>query len=177
MVMNSREVWTALHGMVFGFIFLVGFSGALYAVYSMKPEWLTAEGMTKTVNNVKVYLWALAISAWAAVFTGAYIVYPWYRAAPPAGTTDLTHFPKALLVANPDLAFWHNFGMEWKEHVAFFAPIAATVVAFIVTYYGPQLSKKVGMRNAVMVFFILAFATAAAAGVFGAFITKSAPVR
>jgi hypothetical protein len=177
MIMNSHEVWMAVHGMVFGFIFLLGFSGALYAIYSMKAEWLTVEGMTRTVNNVKVYLWALAISAWVAVFTGAYIVYPWYRATPPSGTTDLTNFPKALLVANPSLAFWHNFGMEWKEHVAFLAPIAATVVAFIVSYYGPQLARKVGERRAVMVFFILAFVTAAAAGVFGAFITKAAPVH
>jgi hypothetical protein len=177
MVMDAREIWTVVHGMVFGFIFLLGFSGALYAVYSMKPEWQTAEGIAKTVKNIKVYLWALAASVWAAVFTGAYIVYPWYRAVPPAGTTDLSTFPKSLLLLNPNTALWHNFGMEWKEHVAFLAPIAATVVAFVVSYYGPALAKKVGERRAVMIFFIFAFATAAAAGLFGAFITKAAPVH
>ena len=67
--------------------------------------------------------------------------------------------------------------MEWKEHVAFLAPIAATVVAFVVSYYGPLLAKKVGERRAVMVFFIFAFAAAAVAGVLGAFINKYAPVR
>lgn len=87
MEMNVREIWTVVHGMVFGFIFLLGFSGALYAVYSMKPEWLTAEGMTKTVNNIKIYLWALAASVWAAVFTGAWVVYPLYRATPPESPT------------------------------------------------------------------------------------------
>lgn len=177
MVMNSNEIWTAIHGMVFGFIFLLGFSGALYAVYSMKSEWLTVEGVTKTFNNVKIYLWGLAISVWAAVITGAYIVYPWYRATAPKGTVDLTNFPKFLLLANPNTAEWHNFGMEWKEHVAFLAPIAATVVAFVVSYYGPTLAKKIGIRNAVMVFFIMAFITAAVAGLFGAFITKAAPVH
>jgi hypothetical protein len=177
MVMDAREIWTVVHGMVFGFIFLLGFSGALYAVYSMKPEWQTAEVIAKTVKNIKVYLWALAASVWAAVFTGAYIVYPWYRAVPPAGTTDLSTFPKSLLLLNPNTALWHNFGMEWKEHVAFLAPIAATVVAFVVSYYGPALAKKVGERRAVMIFFIFAFATAAAAGLFGAFITKAAPVH
>ena len=175
--MNTHDIWTTVHGMVFGFIFLLGFSGALYAIYSMKAEWLTTEGITKTVNNIKVYLWALAISVLAAVFTVAYIVYPWYRATPPAGTTDLTNFPKFLLMANPNLAFWHNFGMEWKEHVAFIAPMAATVVAFAATYYGPELAKKVGERRAIMIFFVLAFVTAAAAGMFGAFITKAAPVH
>ena len=177
MVMNSHEIWTTVHGMVFGFIFLLGFSGALYAVYSMKAEWLTVEGMTHAVNNIKIYMWTLAISVWAAVFTGAWIVYPWYRANPPVGTTDLTNFPKFFLLANPNIAEWHDFGMEWKEHVAFLAPIAATVVAFVVTYYGPQLARKVGERRAVMIFFILAFVAAAAAGLFGAFITKAAPVH
>ena len=56
--------------------------------------------------------------------------------------------------------------MEWKEHVAFLAPMAVTVVAFVVSYYGPALAKKVGERNAVMIFFIFAFVTAAIAGLF-----------
>jgi hypothetical protein len=177
MAMTGNEIWTVVHGMVFGFIFLLGFSGALYAVYSMKAEWLTAEGVAKSINNIKIYLWVLAGSVWAAVFTGAYIVYPWYRATPPSGTTDLTNFPKFLLLANTTTADWHNFGMEWKEHVAFLAPIAATVVAFVVSYYGPILAKKVGERRAVMIFFIFAFVTASAAGLFGAFITKAAAVH
>src|SRR5215510_8636349 len=177
MELSARELVTVIHGLVFGFIFLLGFSGALYAVYSLRPEWLTAEGVTKTVNNIKVYLWGLALSVWAAVFTGAWIVYPWYRAVPPDGTTDLTTFPKFLLLANPSTAEWHEFGMEWKEHVAFLAPIAATVVAFVVSYYGPQLAKKVGERRAVMIFFIFAFVATAIAGMFGAFITKAAAVR
>lgn len=180
MEMNVREIWTAIHGMVFGFIFLLGFSGALYAVYSLRAEWLTAEGVQKTLRNIKVYLWALAASVWAAVITGAWIVYPWYRAVPPQGTTDpaaLATFPKFLLLANESTAEWHEFGMEWKEHVAFLAPFAATVVAFVVSYYGPVLAKKVKEQRAVMAFFIFAFATAAVAGLFGAFITRAAPVR
>ena len=32
MEMNLRETWTVVHGMVFGFIFLLGFSGALYMI-------------------------------------------------------------------------------------------------------------------------------------------------
>lgn len=177
MEMTVREIWTVIHGMVFGFIFLLGFSGALYAVYAMRPEWLSAEGMNRTINLTKAFVWALAISAWGAVISGTFIVYPWYRAAPPEGTADLSAYPRSLLLADPGTAEWHRFGMEWKEHVAFLAPIAATVVAFIVSYYGPTLAKKVGERRAVMIFFIVSFAAAAAAGMFGAFITKAAPVR
>jgi hypothetical protein len=177
MDMNVREIWTVVHGMVFGFIFLLGFSGALYMVYSMKPELLTADGISKTAKAAKVYVWGLALSVWAAVFTGAWVVYPWYRATPPEGTLDLSTFPKFLLIASESTAKWHEFGMEWKEHVAFIAPIAATVVAFVVSYYGPTLAKKVGERRAVMIFFIVAFVATAIAGMFGAFITKAAAVR
>jgi hypothetical protein len=180
MEMNVREIWTVVHGMVFGFIFLLGFSGALYAVYSIKAAWLTAEGVEKSVRNIKIYLWALAASVWAAVITGAWVIYPWYRAVPPEGTTDpvaLAAFPKFLLLANKSTAEWHEFGMEWKEHVAFLAPFAATAVAFAVSYYGPMLVKKAAERRALMGFFVVAFVAAAAAGLFGAFITKAAPVR
>ncbi len=62
-----------------------------------------------------------------------------------------------------------------ERHVAFLAPIAATVVAFVVSYYG-RLAKKVGERRAVMIF-IFAFIATAISGMFGAFITKAAAVR
>jgi len=72
---------------------------------------------------------------------------------------------------------WQEFGMEWKEHVAFMAPMAATVAAFAVSYYGPLLARKVHERRAVILFFIFAFVTAAVAGLFGALITRVAPVH
>jgi hypothetical protein len=81
------------------------------------------------------------------------------------------------LLANESTAFWHKFGMEWKEHVAFISPLAATVVAFAVQYYGAALTKKPEIRRWVMIFFVVAFLAASAAGMFGAFITKAAPVR
>jgi len=175
--MDTRELWTVLHGMIFGAIFLLGYTGAMYGVYLMKPEWLTTEGNNSNVNFIRVFLWLLAGTLWAAVITGAYIVYPWYRAVPPEGLADLTHFSKFLLLANESTAFWHEFGMEWKEHVAFIAPMAATVVAYVVQYYGAGLSKKPDVRRWVMVFFTVAFVAAAIAGLLGAFITKAAPVR
>jgi hypothetical protein len=104
-------------------------------------------------------------------------VYPWYRARPPEGTTDLIAFPRALLLASESTAKWHTFGMEWKEHVAWIAPMAATVVAYSVSYYGPILAKKTNERRAILIFFVVAFLTAAIAGIFGAFINKVAPIR
>jgi len=177
MEVTGRELWTFIHGMGFGAVFLLAFAGGLAELYSMRPEWMTSEGMRARVRRMKTGLWIMAITVWLTVITGTFIVYPWYRAAPPEGTADLSAFPRSLLLAEPNTAGWHTFGMEWKEHVGWLAPIAATVVAAIVSYYGPEISRRVGERRAVAIFFIIAFLTAAAAGAFGAFITKAAPVQ
>jgi hypothetical protein len=177
MDISIREGWTVLHGMLFGAAFLVAFAGGVAGLYSLRPEWVTVQGIQERMVRLKVGLWGMAAIAWATVFTGTFIVYPWYRAAPPEGTVDLTNFPRYLLLASPNTAAWHSFGMEWKEHVGWLAPIAATVVAFAVSYYGPSLAKRVGERRALMVFFVVSFFAATAAGVFGAFINKVAPIR
>lgn len=97
------------------------------------------------------------------------MVYPWYRDKAPTS-------PRSTLLASPDTELWHKFAMEWKEHVAWLSPILATVVAFIVIYYGVALSRNERLRRTTMTLFIIAFAAAAVAGGFGALITKAAPV-
>jgi hypothetical protein len=85
--------------------------------------------------------------AWVTVLTGTWIIYPWYREALAgetcAGCAGLS-LPEAPRVrrrisCSPTCrtGVWHTFGMEWKEHIAWIAPILATAVAFLVTYYGP----------------------------------------
>jgi uncharacterized membrane protein len=103
------------------------------------------------------------------VLTGTWIVYPWYREATPES-------PRSILLADPDRAEWHTFGMEWKEHVAWISPLLATAAAFLVVYYGKRLAADRTLRNLVIVLFVSAFAVAAIAGLLGALITKAAPV-
>lgn len=177
MEISVREGWTVLHGMLFGAAFMVAFAGGLAGMYSLRPEWVTVAGVKERLLRLKVGMWAMALIAWATVVSGTFIVYPWYRAKPPEGITDLTSYPRYWLLASESTAGWHQFGMEWKEHVGWLAPIAATVVAFAVTYYGPSLAKRVGERRALMVFFVVSFAAASIAGIFGAFINKIAPIR
>jgi hypothetical protein len=177
MEISGRELWTVIHGMTFGALFLLAFAGGLAGLYSLRPEWVTVEGVKERLVRLKAGLWAMAAVVWATVLTGTYIVYPWYRAQPPAGTTDLTNFPRYLLLASESTAEWHKFGMEWKEHVGWIAPIAATVVAYVVGVYGPQLAGDSKIRRALVWFFVVAFVTAGIAGMFGAFINKVAPVR
>jgi hypothetical protein len=175
--MDSREIWSIIHGAVFGLIFLVGFSGAIYALHSLQQDWQTPQGLEKNARNIKIYLWVLAACVWAAVLTGTYIVYPWYRATPPEGTYDLSAFPRYFLISSAATEGWHEFAMEWKEHVAFLAPFGATVAAYAASYYGKRLAWRTQERRAVLIFLIFAFATAAVAGLAGTLITKVAPVR
>jgi len=176
MDLTNRETWAALHGMVFGALFLLAFAGGLAGLWSLRPDWVTVSGLQERLFRLKVGVATMAIVAWVTVISGTWIVYPWYRAKPPAGTTDLSEYPRSLLLTTPGKEDWHEFGMEWKEHIAWISPILATAVAFIVLYYGNQLIVDKKLRYAAMTLFILAFAAAGIAGGFGAFITKAAPL-
>jgi len=169
MELTPRETWTVIHGMILGATFLLAFAGGLAGLYSFRPEFATISGLRERLPRLSIGTWLMALAAWGTVITGTWVVYPWYRDA--AKTS-----PRSLLLADPAKAEWHNFGMEWKEHVAWIAPILATAVAFVVLYYGVRLAREQGMRRVLMALFVLAFAAAAVAGLFGAFINKVAPI-
>ena len=175
MSLTTRELWAAIHGMILGGGFLIAFSGGLAGLYSLRHRWLSAAGIKERISRMKWETGLMGLVSFLTVFTGTYIVYPWYRATAPEGA-DLAQFPRNFLLANPNLAAWHTFGMEWKEHVAWFSPILAVAVAYLVFKYGPTLAENQQLRRMAIVLFILAFAAAAIAGLFGAFITKAAPI-
>ncbi len=176
MELGNRELWALIHGMGLGAVFLLAFGGGIAGLWSLRDRLVTEEGIAERTPRLVIGTTVMAVVAWLTVFVGTWIVYPWYRAKPPEGTTDLTAYPRSLLLSIPDKAEWHKFGMEWKEHVAWLAPFLATAVAFATIYYGAQLIHRGEIRRAMLVFFTLAFASAAAAGLFGALITKAAPV-
>lgn len=176
MELTGRELWTVLHGLIFGTVFLLAFAGGLAGLWSLRAELITVAGVQERMRRLWAGAWSMAIIAWVTVITGTYIVYPWYREPAPEGA-DLKEYPRAFLLSDPDTDLWHKFGMEWKEHIAWAAPILATAVAFIVTWYGRRLAHDTRLRYATMGLFVLAFAAAAVAGLFGAFINKAAPIR
>ncbi len=175
MSLSFREFWTAFHGMILGAPFLLAFGGGLAELYSLRSDMLTVEGIKTRLQRLRMGTLAMAIISFLTVVSGSYIVYPWYRATPPEGA-DLSLYPRSFLKADPSLAAWHGFGMEWKEHIAWFSPILAFAAAFLVWKYGPELVKNEQLRRIVIIVFSLAFATAAIAGLLGAFITKAAPI-
>ncbi|MEO8229406.1 MAG: hypothetical protein ABI628_06545 [Chloroflexota bacterium] len=181
MELTERELFTVLHGLVLGTLFLLAFGGGLAGLYSLRERLLTAEGVQERMPRLLIGTWVMAVVAWLTALSGTFIAYPWYRATPPTGTdvkdpAALVDFPRYLLLAQEKTAGWHHFGMEWKEHVAWISPFLATAVAFAVVYYGAQLVSRGDVRRAIIMFFVLAFAAAGVAGLFGAFITKAAPV-
>ncbi len=111
----------------------------------------------------------MAAIAWVTVITGTWIVYPWYR-------EDVPTSPRSVLLENSDTADWHEFAFEWKEHIAWLAPMLATAAAFTVFYYRADLIKNQTARKVAMGLFIAAFAIAAIAGILGALVTKNASV-
>lgn len=176
MEITYRELMTIVHGMLFGVFFWMATFGLLVMLWRSMYE-RQGPGLTEAGHRWEwLYLAVMVVLGWGAVFTGAYIVYPWYRAAAPAGLASLAGYPKALLVASPHTAGWHNLGMEWKEHVAWMAPIAATAVAFVLARYKGAVEEHRALRRRVLVFAAAAFVTAGIAGMFGAMIDKAAPV-
>jgi hypothetical protein len=177
MEITTRDLLTVMHGMGFGALFMLAFSGAIGEFYRLSSPASAANVNDRTTALLKVYLIGMVVLSWLTVFSGAYIVYPWYRAAPPAGFFDITSYPKQLLVSNPKTSGWHDLGMEWKEHVAWIAPISMTMVAYVYGKYGQSLNKYASLRKAALVFTLAAFIATGAAGAFGAFLNKYAPVR
>src|SRR5262250_3240322 len=119
MQISDRELWTLVHGMGFGAAFLLAFAGGLAGLYSLRPEFVTPEGISERVMRLRWGIVVMAVLVWLTVIVGTYVVYPWYRAAPPKDLDQkvqseaLRDFPRYWLLASENTAEWHNFGMEW----------------------------------------------------------------
>lgn len=177
MEMTVREFWTLIHGMGFGALYLLACPVAVselyrrYRPYSLQP--------IEIADEVFLDGWLAAMSAlaWMTVLTGAYVIYPWYRATPPVGVSALSAFPQALLKSNPATIGWHSMGMEWKEHVAWIASISITMAFAVFHHYQRSLRNHPYLRSAVLIFVLVSFASAGIAGFFGAELNKHAPVE
>ena len=178
MELSYREGLTVIHGLVLGTAFLLAFAGGLAGLWSLRPGFLTAAGIRERMRRLYIGTWGMAVAAWATVITGTWIVYPWYRAklaesgadefagcaghVLPSATCSPRDFLRSEVAGNTRQ--WHEFGMEWKEHIAWLSPILATVAAFIVVYYGVNLVRHDRVRRTAMTLFVLSFVCAVVAG-------------
>ncbi len=150
-----------IHGLVFGAIFLLAYSGGIIGLLDLHASWETRKGQRALTKQLVIGTWAMAIVAWLTVITGTYLVYPLYR----------TEFRPVLAST-----FWNTFSMALKTHIGWFAPILATTVAVVIWRYKTQLVKEKHIRYALEVLFTLAFLSAGVAGLLGALTTKALPV-
>jgi hypothetical protein len=177
MEISVRALASELHGMFIGGFFLMAVFGVMVELFRSKyvkqPSELTARGQSLR----SFYLLVTPALGWIAVLLGAYIVYPWYRAIPPAGVASLAGYPQRLLLSRPGTSGWHRVGMEWKEHVGWFAPITITMVAYVMAQHRLAMQKYPQIRAAVLVFALVALVSGGIAGFFGAIIDNHAPVK
>src|SRR5215471_5181018 len=99
MYLSSSALLTALHGIVFGGLFLLAYSGGLLGLYSLRPSWVTLTGYRGLVRRLTAGTWIMALVAWLTVLSGTYLILPQYLAG-----------PKATLLAHPGLAPLNDVG-------------------------------------------------------------------
>ncbi|HET6170298.1 MAG TPA: hypothetical protein VFE01_08965 [Terracidiphilus sp.] len=177
MDITSHAFWSLVHGMGFGGLYLLACSGAILELWRRFAPSSPVPVTAQDERFIRIYFAVMAALAWLAVLTGAYLVYPWYRAIPPAAATSLSAFPQRLLLSNRSTAAWHSVGMEWKEHVAWLAPISTTMACAVLMRHGRGLKDHPQLRNAVLCFVVVAMVAAGIAGFFGAEIDDHAPVE
>ena len=51
MAVTQNELWTIIHGMTPGAIFLLAFSGGIAELYALRAEWETNLGMTNALRE------------------------------------------------------------------------------------------------------------------------------
>ena len=176
MEITTRGLWSLIHGIGFGALYLMAVCGLFVMLYrqfaSTKPD----SDKSDSSLSLRIYLLAMAASAWLSVLSGTYIVYPWYRASAPTGAANLAAFPRALLLSSPATRNWHLLGMEWKEHIAWLAPIAITMAAVIALQYGSQLRRHPRIRIAMGGFALGSLLAVGIAGFYGIMLDKKAPL-
>jgi hypothetical protein len=175
MLFSERSIWTMVHGIGLGGGALLGLAAALFYLYAARaahdPVGHKVEPRAFAVLTV-----VTATMLWLTVIVGTYITFPQYRATPPPGTTDLSEFPRALVLANASTAWLHGFAMEIKEHMPWIASMLTTAVAFIAVRYPGGTLRDPSLRKMAFSLLAIAFAIVAFVSLLGVFVNKVAPL-
>jgi hypothetical protein len=177
MLFTNRSIWTMVHGVGLGGAALIGLSAALFYLYAAR----TADGApvrapdgSRALARLTVFT---AVILWLTVLTGTYIIFPPYRATPPAGVTDLTAFPRSLIQASSNTAWLHSFAMESKEHMPWIASMLTTAVAFVCVRYRSSVLHEASLRNFAAILLAIGVALVSFVSLMGVFVNKVAPLQ
>lgn len=177
MLFSDRSLLTMVHGIALSGAAMMALAAALFSLYAFSPAAPSGQASERTSRSVAHLTAIAALVLWLVVISGAYVIFPAYRAAPPAGATDLVAYPRAMILANPDTAWLHSFAMEIKEHVPWIAAMLATAVAFLGVRYRSRLLSDAELRRPAMLFLAICLALVSAVGLLGVFVNKVAPLQ
>ena len=186
---SADSIWTMLHGIALGGGTLLALAAALFALtcmgtgFAAAPSdrsaaggFVSSEADVRRARRLALLLVGIAVLVWFTVIGGTYIVFPSYRIAPPGGATDLSEYPRALLLASGDTAWLHRYAMETKEHVPWIAAILATAAAFVGVRNRPRLLSNGRVRQVVTGLTAAVFVIVAYVSLLGVFVNKVAPL-
>jgi hypothetical protein len=175
MLFSERSIWTMVHGIGLGGAALLGLAMAMFYLYAARPATHPTGDEDGSGAFAAVTIFS-AVMLWLTVIVGTYVVFPPYRASPPPGTTDLSQFPRALVLANPSTAWLHAFAMEIKEHTPWIASMLTTAVAFVAARYPGTLLSDRPLRKMMLTLLAIAFALVGGVSLLGVFVNKVAPL-
>jgi hypothetical protein len=174
MLFSERSIWTMVHGIGLGGGALLGLAAALFYLYARPaPDSTGNDSGARAFAMLTVFS---AVMLWLTVIVGTYIIFPPYRATPPAGTTDLSQFPRALVLASPSTAWLHAFAMESKEHMPWIASMLTSAVGFVAVRYRSRVLQNASLRSLSMALLAISFALVAFVSLMGMFVNKVAPL-
>lgn len=176
MLFSDRSVWTMVHGIGLSGAALMGLFAALFYLRTMA----SGRSNDATPAQARYFSWLVtgtAIVLWASVLIGTFVIFPLYRLPPPADAIDLSQFPRALLLKNPETAWLHAFAMEVKEHMPWIAAMLATAAAFVSVRYQAQVLTDASLRRMIVVLLAVCFTVVGFVGLLGTFINKIAPLQ
>jgi len=177
MLFSERSVWTMLHGIGFGGGALLALAAVLFAFYLMYPRTGEAETPPDRSGAIAGLTGFAAVMLWLTTLVGTYVVFPPYRVTPPEGTTDLTAYPRALILGDPSTAWLHGFAMETKEHLPFIACMLVTAVAYVAWRYRRRFMADAVLRRGGAAMLAVTFGIVAYISILGVFINKVAPLE
>ena len=118
-----------------------------------------------------------AVLLWLTVLVGTYITFPPYRAPPPEGLTDLSQYPRSLILSSPGTAWLHAFAMEVKEHMPWVAAMLSTAVAFIGVRYRSRVLSDAQLNGMATALSAVSFVLVSFVALLGVFVNKVAPLE
>ena len=176
MLVSGRSIWTMIHGIALGGGALLALAAALFALYPLRPRAGVSADATAS-GPMAALTGPIAALLWLTTLVGTYVVFPPYRVTPPEGTTDLTAYPRSLVLADPTTAWGQAFAMETKAHLPFIAAMLATSVAFVAWRYRERLLSDPGVRRIGATLLVTCFAIVSYVSLLGVFVNKLAPLE